>query len=267
MTSAPGSNAGDLIAEISDRVGTVTLNRPDARNALNVGLQYALSNAMAALDRDADVDAVIVTGADPAFCAGIDLKALGGASAESSGGRGSVLVDPHFWAPMSKPVIGAINGPAVTGGLELALQCDFLVASDRARFADTHARIGAVPGAGMSVLLPRAVGVRKARQMSLTGRFLDADDALRWGLVSFVVAHDELLAFTRRLAADIVGANQDAVRVILEEYRRTGGVTVDEAWQFEGEQFDEFRRTRFDTSRVAEHGAEVMERGRRETAR
>jgi enoyl-CoA hydratase len=113
---------------------------------------------------------------------------------------------------MDKPVIGAINGVAITGGFELALACDFLVASERARFADTHARVGIMPGWGLTVLLPEAVGVRRAKELSVTGNFLDADTALAWGLVNHVVPHDELLPFARKLATDIAGVDPPAVQ-------------------------------------------------------
>ena len=117
-------------------------------------------------------------------------------------------------------MIGAINGAAVTGGLELALYCDILIASEQARFADTHARVGLLPTWGLSVRLPQKVGVGMARRMSLTGDYLSAADALRAGLVTEVVAHDELLPAARRVAASIVGNNQKAVRALLASYHR-----------------------------------------------
>jgi enoyl-CoA hydratase len=108
----------------------------------------------------------------------------------------------------------------VTGGLEVALQCTFLVASQRARFADTHARLGVMPGGGITVLMAQSMGLRRAIELSLTGNFLTADEALRLGLVNHVVPHEELLPFTRRLAADIAGNDQDAVRRLLQHYRQ-----------------------------------------------
>jgi enoyl-CoA hydratase len=120
-------------------------------------------------------------------------------------------------------VIGAINGPAVTGGLEVALQCTFLVASERARFADTHGRVGIMPGGGMTVLLAQTVGLRKAVELSLTGNFLTAAEALRFGLVNHVVPHEELLPFARRLAADIASCDSASVATLLAHYRRLAG--------------------------------------------
>ena len=163
-------------------------------------------------EADDDVDVIILTGADPAFCAGLDLKELGAGlgHARRHAARGTTRrrAERRRCPPTAKPVIGAINGAAITGGFELALDCDFLVASDRARFADTHARVGIQPGWGLTVLLPQAIGVRRAREMSATGNFVDAQTALDWGLVNHVVPHDDLLPFTRGLAADIVSNDQ-----------------------------------------------------------
>ena len=146
------------------------------------------------------------------FCAGLDLKELGDTTELPD-------ISPK-WPPMTKPVIGAINGAAVTGGLELALYCDILIASEQARFADTHARVGLLPTWGLSVRLPQKVGVGMARRMSLTGDYLSAADALRAGLVTEVVPHDELLPTARAVAASIVGNNQKAVRALLASYHR-----------------------------------------------
>jgi enoyl-CoA hydratase len=146
------------------------------------------------------------------FCAGLDLKELGDTTELPD-------ISPK-WPPMTKPVIGAINGAAVTGGLELALYCDILIASEAARFADTHARVGLLPTWGLSVRLPQKVGVGMARRMSLTGDYLSASDALRTGLVTEVVAHEELLPAARRIAASIVGSNPNAVRALLASYHR-----------------------------------------------
>ena len=114
----------------------------------------------------------------------------------------------------TKPLIGAVNGVAITGGFELALNCDFLVASENAKFGDTHTRVGVMPGWGLTVLLPQAIGVRRAREMSFTGNFIDAREALGWGLVNHVVPHRELLPATYGLARDIAGNDQDGVRQI-----------------------------------------------------
>ena len=201
-----------LLIDTTDRVRTLTLNRPNSRNALSTALRSRFFGALREADADEGVDVVIVTGADPVFCAGLDLKELGDTTELPD-------ISPK-WPPMTKPVIGAINGAAVTGGLELALYCDILIASEHARFADTHARVGLLPTWGLSVRLPQKVGVGLARRMSLTGDYLSADDALRAGLVTQVVPHEELLSTARSVAASIVGNNQKAVRALLASYHR-----------------------------------------------
>ena len=201
-----------LLIDTADRVRTLTLNRPQARNALSAELRRRFFSALADAEADDAVDVVIVTGTDPVFCAGLDLKELGDTTELPD-------ISPK-WPAMRKPVIGAINGAAVTGGLELALYCDILIASEHARFADTHARVGLLPTWGLSVRLPQKVGVGLARRMSLTGDYLSATDALRAGLVTEVVPHDDLLPTARRVAASIVGNNQNAVRALLDSYHR-----------------------------------------------
>src|SRR5829696_6253711 len=245
---APAPPADDvLLVEVADRVATVTLNRPRARNALNRDLRRALHAGVLALDADDGVDVIVLTGAGPAFCAGLDLKELAasadasvdalGADAEAGSGGGRVpATRPQERGPfplVGKPVIGAVNGPAITGGFEVALRCDLLVASERAAFADTHARVGIMPDWGLTVLLPQAIGVRRAREMSATGNFLDAPTALAWGLVNHVVPHEELLPFARRLAADAVSNDQVAVRRVLQTYAEGALVTAGEAWLVE----------------------------------
>jgi len=210
-----------LLIDTTDRVRTLTLNRPQSRNALSSALRRQFFAALREAEADEAVDVVILTGADPVFCAGLDLKELGDTTELPD-------ISPK-WPPMSKPVIGAINGAAVTGGLELALYCDILIASEQARFADTHARVGLLPTWGLSVRLPQKVGVGMARRMSLTGDYLSAEDALRAGLVTEVVAHDQLMPTARRTAAAIVGNNQKAVRALLASYHR-----IDDAQTGEG---------------------------------
>jgi enoyl-CoA hydratase len=186
----------------ADRAGTVlrlTLNRPQARNALNIDLTRALAAALGEFDVDNSLRVLVITGTDPAFCAGLDLKSFADPASPRSE-VGALLTDVPRRA---KPVIGAINGAAMTGGLELALGCDFLIASDRARFGDTHTKIGALAGGGMNSRLPHAVGYRWAKQLSFTCDPIDAATALRIGLVNEVVPHDQLLTRSMALAESI----------------------------------------------------------------
>ncbi len=242
-----------LNVETTDRVRTLTLNRPQARNALSAQLRTELFAALRAAEADADVDVVILTGADPVFCAGLDLKELGDTTELPD-------ISPK-WPAMRKPVIGAINGAAVTGGLELALYCDVLIASEQARFADTHARVGLLPTWGLSVRLPQKVGVGMARRMSLTGDYLSAADALRTGLVTEVVPHEELLAAARRIAASIVGNNQKAVGALLDSYHRIDAEQTQAGLWIEAESARAWMASTSGDD-IAESRTAVIERGR-----
>jgi enoyl-CoA hydratase len=242
-----------LLIETEDRVRTLTLNRPQSRNALSAGLRRQFFTALRDAEGDGDVDVVIVTGADPVFCAGLDLKELGDSSRLPD-------ISPQ-WPPMTKPVIGAINGAAVTGGLEIALYCDILIASEQARFADTHARVGLLPTWGLSVRLPQKVGVGLARRMSLTGDYLSAADALRAGLVTEVVPHDELLLAARKVAASIVGNNQNAVRALLASYHRIDAAQTDAGLWIEAMSAKQWMNSATGNDIAANRDA-VLQRGR-----
>ena len=253
-----------VLYEVSERIATVTLNRPEKRNALNSDVLRLLPQLLAQADKDDAVDVVILTGADPAFSAGLDLKQLGdtGDNLRGTGADGApnaTGVRGPF-PTMTKPLIGAVNGVAITGGFELALNCDFLVASEHAKFGDTHSRVGVMPGWGLTVLLPQAIGVRRAREMSLTGNFMGAEEALAFGLVNHVVPHAELMPFTRQLALDIIGNEQDGVRRMLQTYKEYAAET--EAWENEATVGAQWRRQNFATEKVAERRAKIMERGR-----
>jgi enoyl-CoA hydratase len=248
-----------VLLAVADRVATITLNRPDARNALSRDVQRLLPALVAEADGRDDVDAIILTGADPAFCAGLDLKELGSGRLLTTAAH-RVTEQARPFPKVAKPLIGAINGVAVTGGLELALNCDFLIASERARFGDTHSRVGVQPGWGLTVLLPQAVGVRRAREMSFTGNFIDAAQALAWGLVNHVVPHGELLPTARRLALDIVGNDQAGVRALRDTYDAIHGNAA--GWALEHERSVTWQRERFDPSIVAERRAAIAARGR-----
>lgn len=259
-----------VLLDVSDRIAIVTLNRPHARNALSRELMTALPRAVAEVDGRDDVDVIVITGADPAFCAGVDLKELGGSTSvlgsrapadSGAAGRSDRQRRGPLW-PAAKPVIGAVNGAAITGGFELALNCDFLVASDRARFADTHARVGIQPGWGLTVLLPQAVGYRRAREMSATGNFIDAQTALGWGLVNHVVPHDDLFTFTRTLAADIVSNDQAAVRQIFATYDEGVEHASGHAWAIEERVAGEWLGASFDLAEVERRRQAIIDRGR-----
>ncbi len=186
----------------------LTLNRPAQLNALSRALMAQLTQTIDTLEADPAVRVLILTGAGRAFCAGLDLKELGSGAAALGGGENGVTPRDPVAAlqRFSGPVIGAINGAAVTGGFELALACDVLLAGPAARFADTHARIGVAPGWGLSQKLSRTIGPYRAREVSLTGNWVSAEQAAAWGFVNRVVPADVLLDEARALAMDMLSA-------------------------------------------------------------
>lgn len=256
-----------VLYDVSERIATITLNRPEARNALSSGVLRLMPERMRQAESSDEVDVIILTGADPAFCAGLDLKELGtpgsnlASGSGADGSRNSDGVRGPF-PKLTKPLIGAVNGVAVTGGFELALNCDFLVASERAKFGDTHARVGVMPGWGLTLLLPQAIGVRRAREMSFTGNFMLADEALACGLVNHVVAHDELIPTVRRLAHDIIGNDQDGVRQIRSTYAMIA--TDDDHWEIEARDSRAWRRSQFSPDQVAARRTVIQSRGRQQ---
>jgi enoyl-CoA hydratase len=200
-------------------VTVVTLNRPERRNAVNRAMAAAIVDV---LDANGDERAVVITGADPAFCAGMDLQDLG---------TDSLANVPQFIPAIAAcpiPVIAAVNGPAVTAGLEIALMCDFIVASERATFADTHLRVGVYPGP-VAVELPRRIGMALAREMLFANEFVDARTALRIGLVNHVVGHDELLSTATGLAASIAENDPAMLATLRAQLDESWGTSLSEA--------------------------------------
>ena len=209
-------------------VRVITLNRPQARNALSRDLIRACYAALTAADADESVRAVVLTGADPAFCAGVDLKeaARDGLSYFEEFRSQSCIAAV---AAMRTPVVGAVNGATFTGGLEMALGCDFLIASERAVFADTHARVGILPGGGMTARLPQLVGAAMARRLSMTGEVVDAARAERIGLVTEVVPHGRLLERAVELATQIADVPGPTMRGLKEIYTSGAAAVTDPA--------------------------------------
>jgi enoyl-CoA hydratase len=204
-----------ILVEKRERIAIVTLNRPDSLNALSRALVAEITRTFAELQGDSGVDVAILTGAGRAFCAGVDLKELsssGPAPQVPGEGPDAAVRMIDAIAAFDRPLIGAINGVAVTGGFELALMCDFMIASTSARFADTHARVGIAPGWGLSQKLSRLIGIGRAKQVSFTGNFVDAATAERWGLVNRVVEPDQLMSTCLALARDMQGCDARTLR-------------------------------------------------------
>lgn len=189
----------------------LTLNRPERLNTLSIQLRQALEREIAALEQDPAIHVLILTAAGKMFTAGLDLDEWNSAAPDPAAAayRHDAVAALHQFRG---PVIAAVNGPAITGGLELVLACDVIVASERARFADTHVRVGLLPGWGGSVRLVRRIGIAKAKELALTARTLHADEALRMGLVNHVVPHEELLPFAQSMARDMLKADPENLK-------------------------------------------------------
>ncbi|HYI84634.1 MAG TPA: enoyl-CoA hydratase [Acetobacteraceae bacterium] len=197
-----------LVERAPEGYAVLTLNRPEAMNALSAALRQTLAEAIAELAAEPSIRVLVLTGAGRAFCAGLDLKELGAAGGAPA--LAGAAADPvAAMAGFAGPVIAAVNGAAVTGGFELALACDVILASEEARFADTHARVGVLPGWGLSQRLPRLIGPGRAKELSLTGNFLGARQAEAWGLVNRVLPAGQLLPAARALARDMLSALPD----------------------------------------------------------
>ena len=202
-----------VTVSIENEVALVTLNRPEAMNALSGALRSQLATVVNDLEANPNVRVMVLTGAgERAFTAGLDLKEMGEAG---SGGPALAIDADDPVASLSRftgPISGAINGVAITGGFELALACDVIIGSTNARFADTHARVGIVPGWGLSQKLSRLIGMSRAKELSLTGNFIDAETACAWGILSRVVPADNLVATAMALANDMCSCDPETLR-------------------------------------------------------
>ncbi|MFT4571372.1 MAG: enoyl-CoA hydratase [Hyphomicrobiaceae bacterium] len=255
-----------LLVEKSAGIAVVTLNRPDKLNALSRALRRRITETFRDLEAAEDVGVIILTGTGRAFTAGLDLRELGGEtgnadpSSDVTSGADVVLAIENS----SKPVIGAINGFAITGGFELALACDVVIASREARFADTHARVGILPGWGLSAKLTRLIGIHRAKELSLTGNYLDAETAAAWGLINRVVEPNDLLDTAKSLATDMLSCPSPALRA----YKRL----IDDAYAVA---YGDARRLEVTRSRehiagvspeaIAEQRRAVQDRGRNQS--
>jgi enoyl-CoA hydratase len=246
-----------LILEKDNGIATVTLNRAEKLNALNRELRAAFCRTMRELRTASDVGVVIITGAGRA---GMDLKELGGGLREEGNVTFVSVIED-----MDAPVIAAVNGFAITGGFELALACDIIIAADTAQFADTHARVGLMPAGGMSARLPRAIGLRKAKELSLTGNYLSAHDAERVGLVNRVVPREQVISTAKDLAGQILSCDPVVVRQMKRLYDLASRVPLADGLQIE----QDFSRAYNLSGHLQDMDARrkaAMERGRAQSA-
>ena len=248
--------------ERSGEIATVVLDRPEALNALSTQLCDAIGMTFLELAREGEVRAVVLTGAGRAFSAGVDLKELasGERRVAQLGAQEMIEAVRHF----PGPVIAAVNGFAITGGFELALACDFIVASREARFADTHARVGILPGWGLSVKLPRLVGIGRAKELSFTGNYLDAETACAWGLVNRVTEPDELLPTCLALANDALSCQPQVLRDYKQLIDEGFASTYGDALAHEAEVSGKMMRN-VSAADVAQRRDAVQSRGRNQS--
>ena len=244
-------------------IAEVTLNRPEVMNALSFDLRTELTATFRNLANDRSCEIVILTGAGRAFTAGLDLKELGGETSSGNKTTETSVIDLSDAVDFLKvPLIGAINGFAITGGFELALMCDILIASTKARFADTHARVGVVPGWGLSQRLPRLVGINRAKELSLSGNFLDAQTAYNWGLVNRVVDPDDLLPSARALAQDILSTDRTTREAMLDIMDRGWNTTLAEGLNVEAVANESHSENHVKSEKIAARRHEILRRGR-----
>ena len=251
-----------LLVERDAPIATVTLNRPDQMNALSTELRLAIGSAFRELEQDPEIRVAIVTGAGRAFCAGMDLKELSSGPEGTSAFELSVIGQQEMRdgiADFSGPVIAAVNGAAATAGFELALACDLILASSKARFLDTHARVGILPGWGLSVRLARSIGIARAKELSLSGNALDAAQAYEWGLVNRVVEPDELLDSARSLARDFASCVPEVMTQYKKLIDRGYSMHVDDAMEMEFEAGVESSK-QIDSTAIAGRRKQVIDR-------
>ncbi|HRH85267.1 MAG TPA: enoyl-CoA hydratase [Rubrivivax sp.] len=218
-----------LVERSPDGFATVAFNRPEKLNTLSIALRRELVQAISELEADPAIRVLILTGTGRAFTAGLDLDEWSVAPAAAAWELDAVAALRQF----SGPVIGAINGLAITGGVEIALACDLLIASSDARFADTHAKVGLLPGWGGSVRLQQRLGPHRAKELALTGRFFSAEEALSWGFVNRVVPPERLRAEAEALAREMLANVPEGLVAYKRLLDAEAGLTLTEALQLE----------------------------------
>ena len=222
-----------LDTRTEDKVRIVTLSRPEALNALNTQLMDELTDALTKADRDPAVSVIVVTGSDKAFAAGADIKEMQGKTAMEAYSEDFITANWEAATRVRKPIIAAVAGYALGGGCELAMMCDIVIAADTARFGQPEITIGAIPGAGGTQRLTRAIGKSKAMEMCLTGRMMGAEEAERSGLVARVVPAADLMDEALRTANKIAEFSRPVAMMVKECVDRAFETTLAEGILFE----------------------------------
>ena len=222
-----------ILVETHGRVGVITMNRPEALNALNHRLTTEIGMALATYDADPGIGCIVLTGAGKAFAAGADIKEMAPKSFADVYGEDFITATWEALTVTRKPVIAAVNGFALGGGCEFAMMCDTAFAADTAKFGQPEIKLGVIPGSGGTQRLTRAVGKAVAMDMMLTGRLIDAAEALRIGLVARVYPADQLMAETMQAAAQIAGYGLLSVLAAKEATNRAFETTLSEGVRFE----------------------------------
>ncbi len=230
--------SSEVIFETKGSVAIITLNRPDRKNAINQALLTELYNGIEKVAKSDEIQVGIITGKGDAFCSGIDLACLSTDNIFDPRSDGKDM--PDVFGSCHKPIIGAVNGYAITGGFEIALNCDFLIASEDAVFADTHAKVGIHPGWGMSQLLQQAIGQRLAKQFSATCEKISAQRALSCGLVNEVVPADILLTRSIEIAQKICNVNYDMMLTMKKLIEEKNDTPLNDAMATERKGFELF---------------------------
>ena len=255
-----------LLVDRDAPIAVVTLNRPEQMNALNAELRIAIGAIFAELEADPDIRAIVLTGAGRAFCAGMDLKEIGGGTEGQTGFDLSVAGQDDMRNNISNfsgPVIAAVNGAAATAGFELALACDMIFVAQAAKFLDTHARVGIVPGWGLSQRLPRLIGINRAKEISLSGNALSAERAYEWGLANRICPPETLLDEARALATDICSCVPGVMEQVKTMIDTGYSMHFDDAMEYELQTGIESSK-KIDSAEIGQRRAAIMDRGRKQ---
>ncbi len=242
-------------------IGILTLNRPQAMNALCRELREAIEQRLSQCEADNSIRVLVITGTGKAFCAGNDLKELSDSNFGANVAEAGKTELAEKFAAFKGPIIAAVNGFCITAGFEMALACDLIIASDKAVFADTHARVGVLPGWGLSQRLPRLIGMARAKELAFTGNQISAEQACQWGFVNRVVEPDKLMSVSLQLAEDMCSCEPRALIEYKALIHRGMSMHFDDAIAYEAAE-GIAASARTDAATINQRREQVIDRGR-----